>query len=355
MRTAVVILNWNTKKYLSAFLPPLLDSCKGIDAEVVVADNASSDGSLDFVRSEFPSVRTIALDDNFGFTGGYNRAIAELLACCPEKPEYLVLINSDIAVGKGWLEPLCEWMDTHGECGVCGPKLLALEQDGDVFIKTSGFEYAGAAGGFLDRYGFPYCRGRVLSRCEEDRGQYDDFPPEVFWVSGACLMTRTSLWEELGGLDEGFFAHFEEIDYCWRAQLHGYSVCAVSGSAVHHLGGGTLAQNSPFKLMLNYRNSLWMLEKNLGASIGGKAARRRICGRLWIDRAAAAAYLLTGRIASYKAVRQAHKEYRRGKDRLTVSQKGAKVAGLGNICIILQYALKGRKIFDFLRIYENSH
>ncbi len=354
MRTAVVILNWNTKGYLAEFLPSLIESCKSCNAEVVVADNASSDGSVDFVREVFPAVRTIALSDNFGFTGGYNRAIAELCSG-PEKPEYIVLINSDIAVDKEWLEPLCEWMDCHPECGICGPKLHALERGDEGFVKSEHFEYAGAAGGFLDRYGFPFCRGRVLSRIEKDCGQYDKGQNGILWISGACLMTRTALWEDLGGLDEAFFAHFEEIDFCWRAQLRGWSVACVTSSKVYHLGGGTLAQDSPFKLKLNYRNSLLCLEKNLGASIGSQAARWRIRLRLWIDRAAAAVYLLSGKKESYKAVRQAHKEYREIKNKLIVSQSGGKVSGLSDICIILQYVLRGKKIFEYLKDYENSH
>ena len=187
MRTAVVILNWNTKEYLRAFLPALLHSC-GSGAEVVVADSASADGSMEMMAAEFPGVKTIPLDANYGFTGGYNRALAQLDA------EFFVLINSDILVEDAWLEPLVAWMDAHPECGICGPKLHGLVNESGEYRKTSMFEYAGAAGGYLDRFGFPFCRGRVLSKVCEDQGQYDN-PADVLWVTGACLMIRSSLWK----------------------------------------------------------------------------------------------------------------------------------------------------------------
>ena len=296
MQTAVVILNWNTKDFLRKFLPGLVASIRGLDAEVIVADNASTDGSLEVLREEFPQVRRIELDRNYGFTGGYNRALAQVDA------EYFVLINSDIEVGEGWLQPLTEWMETHPRCGACGPKLLSYQG-------RDSFEYAGAAGGYIDRYGFPFCRGRVLGKVEKDHGQYDS-PEDVFWISGACLMVRSALWNRLGGLDERFFAHMEEIDLCWRMQLEGYDITSVPASRVWHVGGGTLPQGSPFKLKLNFRNSLLMLENNLPRTIGKGAARRRIFVRKVLDGCAAAVYLLTFRFADFKAVWDAHQEYR---------------------------------------------
>ena len=341
MKTAVVILNWNTGEYLRKWLPGILDSCRGRQAEVIVADSASTDGSLGILASEFPSVRTIALDSNYGFTGGYNRALAGLDA------EYYVLMNSDIEVEDGWLDPLVEWMDTHPRCGVCGPKLHRME--------GREFEYAGAAGGLLDRYGYPFCRGRVLSRTEPDNGQYDS-PAAQMWVSGACMMTRSSLWEKLGGLDARFFAHMEEIDYCWRAQLEGFSVYTVPASAGRHLGGGTLKQGSPFKLKLNYRNNLLMLEKNLPRTIGRSAARRRILFRRLLDAGAALVYLLGGKKDCFKAVLEAHREARSLRDS---GAKGdavnAGISGYWNICIILQSALRRDGIFKYLRSYEDNH
>ena len=304
MKTAIVILNWNTSRYLREFLPALIASTEGMDAEVIVADSASRDDSLEVLTREFPSVRQIPLDKNYGFTGGYNRALAQVEA------DYYVLINSDIEVPKDWLEPLVAWMDSHPKCGACGPKLLSLTD-------RSAFEYAGAAGGYIDRYGYPFCRGRVMKMVEKDNGQYD-MPADVFWVSGACLMVRSRLWKKLGGLDDRFFAHMEEIDLCWRLQLAGYRVTVVPQSHVYHLGGGTLSNDSPFKLRLNYRNNLLLLENNLaktfraqGYSVEGALgkARRRILVRMLLDGASAVSYLVTKKWDSYKAVVKAHTEY----------------------------------------------
>ena len=326
MKTAVVILNWNTRDYLRKFLPGLITSTEGLDAEVIVADNASTDGSLEMLAAEFPDVRRISLDRNYGFTGGYNRALAQVEA------DYYVLINSDIEVPQGWLKPLTDWMDTHPHCGACGPKLLSYDH-------RDRFEYAGAAGGLLDRYGYPFCRGRILQKVEKDEGQYDT-PEDVFWVSGACLLVRSKLWKKLGGLDDRFFAHMEEIDLCWRMQLSGYTVTVVPESYVYHIGGGTLPNESPFKLRLNFRNNLLLLENNLaktfraqGYSVDGSLgkARRRIFVRMLLDGAAALTYLVTKRYNSYKAVVQAHGEYRKLRRKPTpdevAMQKDATVRG----------------------------
>ena len=310
MRAAAIILNWNTKDYLRRWLPALLESCRAAESCVVVADNASADGSVEMMAREFPEVRTIALDANYGFTGGYNRAVAQILADA-DAPEYIVLINSDIEVAAGWLEPLIAFMDSRPDCGVCGPKLHALRRNADGgFTRTDRFEYAGAAGGLLTRHGFPYCRGRILSHTSADKGQYDA-PAELKWVSGACLMTRSSLWRELGGLDERFFAHMEEIDYCWRARRKGWKICCVPQSVVWHLGGGTLPNGSPFKLELNFRNSLLMLSKNLPEELGPKRAARRLRARMAIDRCIAAVYRICGKKENAQAVRRAHEEFRK--------------------------------------------
>ena len=325
MKTAVVLLNFNTRDYLSKFLPGLIASCEGLDAQVVVADNASKDDSVQLMEKVFPDVPLIRLDQNYGFTGGYNRALARLEA------EYFVLINSDIEVPRDWLKPLVEWMDSHPACGACGPKLISYHQ-------RDTFEYAGAAGGCLDRYGYPFCRGRVLQHVEKDHGQYDT-PADVLWCSGACLMVRASLWKELGGLDERFFAHMEEIDLCWRMQLRGWKVTMVPQSYVYHIGGGTLPNESPFKLRLNFRNNLLLLENNLPATFyaemadqvghdesrharldqhrharldraSRRKARVRIFERMCLDGLSALVYLVTRRYSFYQAVLQAHKEYR---------------------------------------------
>ncbi len=298
MKTAVVILNYNTRNYLEQFLPGLVASCEGLDAQVIVADNASADSSAQFMQSHFPEIPLIVLEKNYGFTGGYNRALQMIEA------DYYVLINSDIEVPKGWLGPLVEWMDSHPECGACGPKLLSWHQ-------RDTFEYAGAAGGLLDRYGYPFCRGRIMQKVEKDHGQYDQ-PADVLWCSGACLMVRSSVWKALGGLDERFFAHMEEIDLCWRMQLRGWKVTMVPSSYVYHIGGGTLPNESPFKLRLNFRNNLLMLENNLPATLGSRFKTRiRILTRMCLDGLSALVYLLKGKWSFFRAVIQAHLEYRR--------------------------------------------
>lgn len=349
MKTAVVILNWNGKDFLKSFLPALIDSVRGMDAEVIVADNASDDGSLEFLREEMPGLRLLCFDRNYGFTGGYNRAFKELEK---DNPSYFLLINSDIEVSPDWLYPLEEWMDLHEDCAACAPKLHSWQEG-----RRSYFEYAGAAGGWLDHYGYPFCRGRVMSRLEEDEGQYDN-PAEVLWATGACLMVRSSVWKKLGGLDERFFAHMEEIDFCWRARLNGWRVNVVPRSVVYHVGGGTLPQDSPFKLYLNYRNNLLMLSNNLSLTLAinnmydvlasaapevasgcddlknclevlceadegfrdnlistcaGDAFRRakfRIFKRMVLDGMASLVYLFKGKGSYFKAVWKAHRAYR---------------------------------------------
>ena len=312
MKTAVVILNWNTEGFLREFLPGLLRSVENVEgAEVIVADNASTDGSIKVMQEEFPQVRTIRLEKNFGFTGGYNKAFEQI------DSDLFVLINSDIEVTEGWLEPLVGWMQEHPECGACAPKLHSWQE-------REKFEYAGAAGGCLDLFGYPFCRGRVLKSLETDHGQYDS-PADVFWATGACLMVRSSLYRELGGLDDRFFAHMEEIDLCWRMQLVGYKVTVVPESMVYHVGGGTLPATSPFKLYLNFRNNQMMLENNLAKTFGlcfykkgfsaEKAAkkavwkaRRRIGLRKCLDMMSAAVYLLTFKTECFKSVLKAHRD-----------------------------------------------
>ena len=315
MKTAVVILNWNTEDFLRKFLPGLLESVSKVEvAEVIVADNDSCDGSLELMQELFPNVKTLSFEKNFGFTGGYNRAFKEI-DC-----EYFVLINSDIEVSEDWLRPLVEWMDSHPDCGACAPKLHSWQE-------REKFEYAGAAGGHIDKFGFPFCRGRVMKRVEKDNGQYDS-PADVLWATGACLLVRSSVYETLGGLDERFFAHMEEIDLCWRMQLEGWKVTIVPDSVVYHVGGGTLPASSPFKLFLNYRNNLMMLDNNLaktfalesfrsGCSLdrsvrkGCSKAAWRIFTRKCLDWISAIVYLLTFRIKNFSSVVKAHKEYKK--------------------------------------------
>lgn len=364
--TAIVILNWNGKDFLEKFLPGLLASVghdplngPSEDAEVIIADNASTDGSQAWLKEHCPSVRIIQFRKNHGFTGGYNRAF-DILAKDPgEAPEYFLLINSDIEVSDGWLYPLQEWMEYHPECAACAPKLHS-------WYKRNEFEYAGAAGGYLDECCYPFCKGRVMKKVETDEGQYDS-PGDVLWATGACLMVRSSVWKELKGLDERFFAHMEEIDFCWRARNAGYRVCTVPRSLVYHVGGGTLPQESPFKLKLNFRNNLLMMQNNLpyamgmaamydvlamtadelavstdeirnchevlsemderfrtsllesSASAGCRMARSRIRFRMILDGCSALVYLVKGRPDYFKAVIEAHREYRKLKTEISRS------------------------------------
>ena len=362
MKTAVVILNWNTEDFLRKFLPDLLLSCQKCEStEVIVADNDSSDGSLDVMQEVFPQVRTITFEKNLGFTGGYNRAFDQI-DC-----EYFVLINSDIEVTPDWLSPLVEWMDNHPECGACAPKLHSWHE-------RDKFEYAGAAGGYIDKFGYPFCRGRVMKRIETDRGQYDT-PKDVFWATGACLMVRSSVYRHLGGLDDRFFAHMEEIDLCWRMQLDGWKVSVVPQSVVYHVGGGTLPASSPYKLYLNYRNNLLMLNNNLAytyaleeakkgcsfqqaVSKAVKRASAKINRRKCLDRLSSLVYLLTLKKKYYKAVVKAHRDYKsmaKGVDKeqllnyLISKCRIAGVTGLYGRSIILQSFLKKEKIFSYIK------
>lgn len=348
MKTAVVILNWNTRSYLEKWLPALCDSCRS-EALVAVADNASSDGSLDYVREAFPDVLTMSFSGNLGFTGGYNRALGELSGM-EDAPAYAVLINSDVLVSEGWLQPLVEWMDGHPECAACGPKILSMSE-------PDRFEYAGAAGGYVDRFGYPFCRGRVLGRTSVDDGRYDGRAESVLWVSGACMMVRMSAWNALGGLDDRFFAHMEEIDFCWRAALEGYSVTLVPSSRVYHLGAGTLSKESPLKLKLNFRNNLLLLDNNLALTAGPCRAASRIAIRRILDAGSAMVYLISGRYGYFKAVFEAHREFDalKRKDR-KVKRARTSVSGYQEgICILIQAVLRGRGIFNYLDKYENSH
>ena len=372
MKTAVVILNWNTEGFLKKFLPGLVSSVEKVDgAEVVVADNASTDGSMDAMSNEFPGVKTIAFDKNYGFTGGYNRAFSAL--CGTEEkpmegaPQYFLLINSDIEVSENWLQPLVDWMDSHPDCGACAPKLHSWQE-------RDKFEYAGAAGGYLDTFGYPFCRGRILSRLEQDKGQYDS-PADVLWATGACLMVRSSVYMKLGGLDERFFAHMEEIDMCWRMQLEGWKVTVVPESVVYHVGGGTLPASSPFKTFLNFRNNLLMLENNLaktyalkyfkeGCSIkkaaykGLRKANRLISQRRALDSLACLAYMFSGKSKLADAVEQASSEYLKLRQPATLSVvaefleeygEKASVKGLYRKSMVLESMLRGNRIFEAIK------
>ena len=247
IKTAVVVLNWNGKSWLEKFLPTLVKLSQ--EATVFVADNASTDDSVDFVKNNFPNVKIIINHTNGGYSKGYNDSLKQIDA------EYFVLINSDIEVTVDWLSPIIDLMDSDKKIAACQPKLLD-------YNNRNTFEYAGASGGFIDNLGYPFCRGRIFDDLEQDNGQYND-AIEVFWATGACLFVRASHFNEIDGLDEDFFAHQEEIDLCWRLKNKGYKIMVQPKSVVYHVGGGTLNTGSPFKTHLNFRNNLFMLFKNL--------------------------------------------------------------------------------------------
>ena len=247
-KAAIVILNWNGSKMMQQYLPNVIE-CSKDEAQVVIADNASTDDSLQMLNRDFPQLRTIVLDDNYGFAEGYNRALKQVDA------EYYVLLNSDVEVTPHWLKPLLNYMDTHPECAVCQPKLRSI-------FHREEFEYAGASGGKLDILGYPFCRGRIFDIVEKDHGQYDT-PDLLAWATGACMVIRKKDYWEAGALDKRFFAHNEEIDLCWRLRIMGRDIMLVPQSVVYHVGGGTLPKSNPMKTFLNFRNNLTMIYKNV--------------------------------------------------------------------------------------------
>lgn len=341
MKVAVVILNWNGEQMLRDFLPSVvahsvLPESLG-EAVVYVADNGSTDHSLRLLADSFPSVRTIAFSQNYGFADGYNKAFE------PIDAEYAILLNSDVEVTPGWLHPLVQYMDAHPQVAACQPKLMAYHQ-------KDAFEYAGAMGGFIDCYGYPYCRGRIFDTVEKDHGQYDADVP-LLWATGACLMVRLAVYKEVGGLDGRFFAHMEEIDLCWRLRCRGYEVRSVASSVVYHVGGATLNAGHPRKTFLNFRNNLLMLYKNLPA---GKL-RSVLFVRALLDYVAAAMFMLKGEWGSAKAVFRARREYRKLKREFRASREEnlrkavtMDVAERTPFSILWKYHVCGCKTFDKL-------
>ena len=330
MKCAVVILNWNGLQHLQHYLPSVVATTHG--ADVVVADNGSTDGSIEWLKAEMPQVRLVLLDRNYGFAGGYNRALAEL-------PDYdtFVLLNSDIEPTEGWLAPLLDVLATNDDVAVVVPKIL------DDKCREK-FEYAGAAGGFIDILGYPYCRGRILSTVERDEGQYDT-QRDVMWGSGAAFCCRAELFRSLGGFSEEFFAHQEEIDLCWRVWLSGKRVVVEPRSKVYHLGGATLSADSPFKTMLNHRNNLAMLYRCTPTS------QRLLVAvvRPMLDFAAFLVYLLQGKSKSARAVFQAWRDFLRWHPRLKAERKTIRAnvkreAPVYYGSIVLRYCF-GRKTF----------
>ena len=341
-RVAVVILNWNGEKMLREFLPDVVRHSTG--AEIVVADNASTDGSLQMLEREFPMVRRIVLDRNHGFAQGYHLALEQVDA------EFYLLLNNDVQVGADWLSPLVEYMDNNPHVAACQPKLLC-------HWDRTRFEYAGASGGYIDAWGYPYCRGRVMGTVEEDKGQYDE-PASLLWATGAALMIRREAYWQAGGLDGRFFAHQEEIDLCWRLRSRGYGIACVPQSKVWHVGGGTLPKDSPHKTYLNFRNNLLLLYKNLPDERLETVMRVRF----WLDALASVQFLLTGKWGSFLAVWRGRRDFFRMRPQFVADrERNLKEAVLSPVpeqtavSILWQYYARGKKTFKEIHPTENNN
>jgi GT2 family glycosyltransferase len=335
--TAIVILNWNGLEYLKMFLGTVVSYSAGNDTCICVADNGSTDDSVKWIRENFSNVDLITLKKNHGFAGGYNLALEQIRA------EYYILLNSDIEVTEGWLHPLVRFMDENKDVASCQPKIRS-------FKRKDYFEHAGAAGCFIDKYGFPFCRGRILDSIEKDKGQYDSLI-DTFWTSGACMIVRAEAWKICGGFDADFFAHMEEIDLCWRFNKAGYRTCYIPDSTVYHIGGGSLPYNSPFKVYLNFRNSLFLLYKNLPDNRFHTILFLRKC----IDGLAAMMFLFKANFKCFGAVLRAHLDYYKSTKDLRIKRKKVKELGEGNFSppvlnksIVFEFYAKGNRTYDSL-------
>ena len=336
-KLAIVILNWNGAKMLRQYLPSVLEYSRD-EAVVYVADNASTDESITLLKEQFPEVKLILLEKNWGFAEGYNKALQQVDA------EYYLLLNSDIEVTEGWLTPMLAFMDAHAEVAACQPKLLSIYQ-------RDSFEYAGACGGYLDRYGYPFCRGRIFDVVEKDQGQYDE-PAKIHWATGAALLVRARIYKEVGGLDGRFFAHQEEIEMCWRMRIRGYQLYCLPESKVYHVGGGTLPKSNPMKTYLNFRNNLTMLYKCLPE----KDLKPVMRLRWFLDYLAAFQTLILNRnVGDFKAIFRARRDFKRWrkdfeKDRMQIQQ--SRVAGndteFAPFLLLWRYYAKGCKTFSQL-------
>lgn len=329
----VIILNWNGAALLRRYLPSVV-KCNSDDiADVVVVDNGSTDDSRQVLAAEFPGVKTLFFSENYGYADGYNRAIKEL------GYEYSLLLNSDVEVTPGWLLPLYGYMRDNADVAACQPKLLS-ETD------RSRFEYAGASGGFIDKHGYPYCRGRIFDTVEKDCGQYDDVT-DIFWATGAALFVRTDVYLSVGGLDKDFFAHMEEIDLCWRFHQKGYAVRVVPQSSVFHLGGGSLPASDPRKTYLNFRNNLFLLYKNLPV----KQGRCMLLVRRLYDALAFMMFVAKLDFSNARAVLRAHRDFRRQRGRYAGVQPARSVT-VDFPCfrknIVIAYYLLRRRRFSSL-------
>lgn len=329
---SIVILNWNGRKFLEQFLPSVFASTYS-NFNIVVADNASTDDSIPFLQSYFPLVKVIPLSKNFGFAQGYNEALKQV------QSDYYVLLNSDVEVSPSWIEPVIRLMENDEKIGACQPKLLQYGSRGN-------FEYSGASGGWIDLLGYPFARGRIFDNCEPDKGQYDAVEP-VFWSSGAAMFVRARLYHELGGLDEYFFAHQEEIDFCWRLQRAGYKVYCCPESVVYHVGGGTLPKGNSRKVFLNFRNNLIMMMKNMHFS----EAIWKIPFRVLLDIVSALKSLVAGEGGYFAAVFKAHMAFFRwclvvGRRKDHLPRRGYQLYGYLKKSVVWAHFVKGKKTFS---------
>ena len=334
MRVAVIILNWNGRKYLQQFLPTLIQYSKD-EAEIIVADNASSDDSIAFLKSAYPEMRIIRNPDNGGFAKGYNLALSQVEA------DYYILLNSDIEVTENWITPVIELMEHDDKIAACQPKIRS-------FHEPKKFEYAGAAGGFIDKYGYPFCRGRLFLSIEEDYGQYDD-ESEIFWATGACMFVKAKLFHRMGGLDEDFFAHMEEIDFCWRLKNNGFKIMYCPASTVFHIGGGTLPKTSGRKTYLNFRNNFFLLYKNLPDD----RLFRVFAVRLLLDTIAAFKFLFQAGFKDFWAVTRAHMSFYRHLGITKQKRKALKHGSMQNVFgknIVIEYYIMGKRKFSQLNL-----
>ena len=338
VKTAVVILNWNGISFLKMFLGKVLNCSAGDNTIVCVVDNGSADGSAEYISGNYKDIRLIRHEKNHGFAEGYNLALKQIDA------QYYVLLNSDVEVTEGWLQPLIKHMDQDPDVASCQPKVLSWKL-------RDHFEYAGAAGGFIDWLGYPLCRGRILTKVEKDSYQYD-YSSDIFWSTGACMAVRAEAWHKCGGFDPDFFAHMEEIDLCWRFHRSGYRVSYVNESVVYHVGGGALPYNSPFKTYLNFRNSLFLLYKNLpDDSLKLTFFIRRI-----LDGIAALFFLVKGQIRSFTAVWKAHISFYRQFEVIKTKRDtlkklyGDRQAGLIlNKSVVFEFYIKRNRTFTSLK------
>ncbi len=331
---AVIILNWNGNSLLTEFLPTVCQNTPEEIADIIVADNGSTDASIETLKQHFPQVGTILFPQNYGFAEGYNRAIEQL-----QDYTYTVLLNSDVAVAPHWIEPMLSYAIAHPDVAAIQPKIKSYRH-------PEQFEYAGAAGGFLDRNGYPFCRGRIFDTVEQDNGQYDDLR-DIVWASGAALFVRTEIYRQTAGLDPAFFAHMEEIDLCWRILSQGYRIVFIPQSTVYHLGGATLDNASPRKLYLNYRNNLLMMYKNLPVGEG----RRRIFLRCLYDGISAIRYLIGGQLSYVQAVWQAHRDFHNMKSHYQEQPTENRLKDFPECRynIIFDYFIRRRKRFSNLK------